>query len=285
MENSENINQSAKQAKCTDTIWMVVYVVCWFVIVALSICWIYFRFPHPTINVTDLLGNTCGVGSNQRNPNLPLSGINMIDKPYKHYYDSDEPGHSISNCVKECPLRDLSTIDDLVRYFEEFQINYCQYDLNISRLARDTSETTYFDPTVSCPKLPVYRSIPILGRCIPTGKNAPIQQTKKLLASIRFWEVAQQMFNDLLDGQSIRNKRCFRYSSNAYVMIARNKINFNEAANSMVGDTLLVCVCNSIREKDDCGRFKEYSLAAIFNPEAVNEISMQERQVAHSSEA
>ncbi|XP_050090154.1 choline transporter-like 1 [Anopheles aquasalis] len=182
----------------TDIFWLILYVIFWIALIVIAIFSFIYGNPLRLINGYDSFGNTCGVRSNDKYSNIPLSGMNTVDKPYLFFLDIKELRHTITVCVKECPERELLNAAELYRYYEERQSKYCRYDFNMSLLlTAEASGPKYFDLTGPCPTLPVYQSSPVLHRCIPTGKNAPIQQVKKMYALINSWEATQQVFSDM----------------------------------------------------------------------------------------
>lgn len=124
--------------------------------------------------------------------------MNTLDKPYLFFLDIKELRQSLKICVKECPKKDIANAMELYRYYEERDAKFCRYDFNMSLLT--TQEATgpkYFAFAGPCPKLPVYEGSPVLHRCIPTGKNAPLNQVKDMYALFNSWGAAQQLFSDI----------------------------------------------------------------------------------------
>ncbi|XP_052860619.1 choline transporter-like 1 isoform X2 [Anopheles cruzii] len=182
----------------TDIFWLILYVVFWIALIVIAIFSFIYGNPLRIINGYDSFGNTCGVDSNEKYSNIPLSGMNTADKPYLFFLDVKELRHTLTVCVKECPRRELTNAAELYRYHEETFTKLCRYDFNMTfLLTPEASGPKYFDYTGPCPPLPVYQSAPVLHRCIPTGANAPLQQVKKMYALINSWEATQQVFSDL----------------------------------------------------------------------------------------
>ncbi|XP_058054263.1 choline transporter-like 1 isoform X2 [Anopheles bellator] len=182
----------------TDIFWLILYVVFWIALIVIAIFSFIYGNPLRIINGYDSFGNTCGVHSNDKYSNIPLSGMNTADKPYLFFLDVKELRHTLTICVKECPKRELTNAAELYRYNQETFTKLCRYDFNMSfLLTPEASGPKYFDYTGPCPPLPVYQSAPVLHRCIPTGANAPLQQVKKMYALINSWEATQQVFSDL----------------------------------------------------------------------------------------
>ena len=59
------------------------------------------------------------------------------------------------------------------------------------------SDEMIFHFTGPCPKFPIYEGTPVLHRCIPTGKNAPLKEVKELYSLISSWDFVEQTARDL----------------------------------------------------------------------------------------
>ncbi|EDS37715.1 conserved hypothetical protein [Culex quinquefasciatus] len=154
--------------------------------------------PLRIINGYDSFGNTCGVKSNEKFAKFPLSGMNTVDKPYVFFLDIKELRQTLKICVKECPKQQINSSMELYKYYEDRDTKYCRYDFDMSLLkTQQSSDPKYFAFAGPCPTIPVYKSKPVLHRCIPSGKNAPLHQVKDMYALINSWGAAQQVFSDL----------------------------------------------------------------------------------------
>ena len=128
------------------------------------------------------------------------AGINTLNKPYVFFFDVKELQQSLKICVKECPKLQLNDSRDLYNYYRETDSKYCRYDfdmkkLNDPKILRD--DAMYFDIVGPCPKLPVYEALPLLHRCVPTGKNGPLKEAKELYNLISSWDFVEQTARDL----------------------------------------------------------------------------------------
>lgn len=58
-------------------------------------------------------------------------------------------------CVKQCPDRYMSTMDDIKKYYKETGTNLCKYDFDYNSISNENSKflNSRFGP---CPELPVY---------------------------------------------------------------------------------------------------------------------------------
>lgn len=152
----------------------------------------------------DSFGNTCGVSSNEkfRESGLPpnLSGISTIDKPYVFFFDLKEIKQSLKICVKECPTRQIDDPRQLYTYYQEKNSKYCRYDFDMNELndpSISASNEMKFHFTGPCPKLPLYEASPVLHRCIPSGKNAPLKEVTELYSLISSWDFVEHTARDL----------------------------------------------------------------------------------------
>lgn len=69
--------------------------------------------PLRLINGYDSFGNTCGVESNERYQDLPLSGMNTLAKPYVFFLDIKHLRETLKLCVEECPNKKVSSKAEL----------------------------------------------------------------------------------------------------------------------------------------------------------------------------
>ncbi|KAL1380131.1 hypothetical protein pipiens_014432 [Culex pipiens pipiens] len=183
---------------CTDIFWLVVYVLFWIALLVVAVFSFVYGNPLRIINGYDSFGNTCGVKSNEKFAKFPLSGMNTVDKPYVFFLDIKELRQTLKICVKECPKQQINSSMALYQYYEDRDTKYCRYDFDMSLLkTQQSSDPKYFAFAGPCPTIPVYKSKPVLHRCIPSGKNAPLHQVKDMYALINSWGAAQQVFSDL----------------------------------------------------------------------------------------
>lgn len=154
--------------------------------------------PLRLINGYDSFGNTCGVQHNQKFSGFPLSGLNTLDKPNLFFLDVTELRQTLKICVRECPSRIIHNREDLYRYYLDTDSKLCRYDFNMTlMLGVQPKDMNYFDFLGPCPPFPVHESTAVLHRCIPSGKQAPMQQVRDVYDVVNSWSVAQQLFGDL----------------------------------------------------------------------------------------
>lgn len=114
--------------------------------------------PVRIINGYDSFGNTCGTKYNRKMVNNQFSGLDTSDKPYLLFYDIKELKRSLKTCVRECPKRTISKIEDIPVYYRETNNNICRYDFNYT----DFANQSIIDKKVlsgsfgPCPVVPIY---------------------------------------------------------------------------------------------------------------------------------
>lgn len=92
--------------------------------------------------------------------NLELSGVNTLDKPYLLFYDVKELKHSLKICVKECPKRMLSKIEEVNTYYKETGVNLCKYDFDYKYFTNKTIHKDGLSGSFGpCPVLPIYERL------------------------------------------------------------------------------------------------------------------------------
>lgn len=106
----------------------------------------------------DSFGNVCGT-TNEGFSEMSLSGRDMSDKPYVFFFNLHEMDTSIRICVEECPSSVIDSMEDLIKFYEDRNINLCLYNFNITNQTENLSSTSQLDLKVTemdCPKFPIY---------------------------------------------------------------------------------------------------------------------------------
>lgn len=169
--------------------------------------------PLRLINGYDSFGNTCGVESNEKFKDLPMSGMNTINKKYVFFLDIKQLRQTLKLCVEECPAQRVSTKMELFDYYQKRQTTLCRYDFNMERLREnDRPNINYFDYLGPCPVLPVYQSKPVLNRCVPSLKTAPAEareDVKNVYSLLNSWGAAEQLLGDLYTTWYVIPVMCF----------------------------------------------------------------------------
>lgn len=125
--------------------------------------------PIRIINGYDSFGNTCGTKNNKPVENLTLSGLDTSDKPFLLFYDVKNLKESLKICVKECPSKTMTTIDEIYKYHLE-GVDVCKYDFNYKSLTdKSIDQNVLLAPLGPCPVLPLYEGlvpIPLINQII-----------------------------------------------------------------------------------------------------------------------
>lgn len=102
--------------------------------------------------------------------------------------------------MNECPTKEIEDPRQLYSYYQENKTQLCRYDFDMTKLndrSLASSNEMIFHFTGPCPKLPILEGAPVLHRCIPTGKNAPLKGVKDLYSLISSWDFVEQTARDL----------------------------------------------------------------------------------------
>lgn len=103
---------------------------------------------------------------------------------------------SLKICVKKCPDRTMTTMNDICKFYEETGSQLC-HDKPGNDLSA-CSNGNRKNKTGSCPGLPVYNSIPVLNRCIPKAiKDVGETIIANLYGLINSWDIIEQILGDL----------------------------------------------------------------------------------------
>lgn len=111
----------------------------------------------------DSFGNVCGT-NNEKFSEMSLSGMDMSDRPYVFFFNLKDMESSIRICVEECPSTYIEDMEGLRTFYEERNVNLCQYNFNITDQTEEnvsslsTSQLDFKVDTaeIDCPKFPIY---------------------------------------------------------------------------------------------------------------------------------
>ncbi|XP_030761838.1 CTL-like protein 1 [Sitophilus oryzae] len=187
-----------EERTCTDVFWLILFILFWFLMVIIAAFSFVYGNPIRIINGYDSFGNTCGTKHNKVMGNFTLSGLDTSDKPYLLFYDVKDLKESLKICVKECPTRTLTTVQELYDYHKS-GVDLCKYGFNYESLNdRSIDKAVLLAPLGPCPVLPVYEGKPVLHRCIPK----PIKEvTESILRNfydlLNGWDTLEQILSDL----------------------------------------------------------------------------------------
>ncbi|XP_015511802.1 choline transporter-like 1 isoform X2 [Neodiprion pinetum] len=181
---------------CTDIFWLCLFILFWFLMILIAAFALVYGNPIRLINGFDSFDNTCGVKNNKKFGNMELSGQDTSDKPYLFFLDVANLKDSLKICVKECPDRNMETMEQVCQFYKDTGSQLC-HDRPGSKFSACTSQNSK-DKTGACPVLPVYNSTVILNRCIPRA----IGKVAETIASnvyglINSWDAIEQILGDL----------------------------------------------------------------------------------------
>ncbi|XP_076162811.1 choline transporter-like protein 1 isoform X2 [Ptiloglossa arizonensis] len=182
--------------ECTDIFWLCCFIVFWFLMILIAAFALVYGNPLRLINGYDSFGNTCGMKNNPKFGSMELSGQDTSDKPYLFFLDINNVTQSLKICVKKCPDRTMTTMNDICKFYEETGSQLC-HDKPRNNFSA-CSNGNRKNKTGSCPELPVYNSIPILNRCIPKAiRDVGETIIANLYGLINSWDVIEQILGDL----------------------------------------------------------------------------------------
>lgn len=120
----------------------------------------------------------------------------MLYSRYLFFLDIYNVTQSLKICVKQCPDRTLNDINDICTFYKETGSQLC-HDRPGGGFSACNSESSKFK-NGSCPKWPVYPSVPVLNRCIPKAVQ-DVSETiiSNLYGLINSWDVIEQVLGDL----------------------------------------------------------------------------------------
>lgn len=168
-----------KSRRCTDRGWLILFVICWIVLIVAGIWSFYEGNPSRLIRGYDSFGNICG----QRNrpiSGVSWSGMDQRDCPYVFHMNPQNVSSSLKVCVQKCADKNLTNDGDILMFYQRSgsELKRYDYDLNEKQpekkfypripptdilYRRRTDEERGFGPF---PKFPVTKQRPVLNRCV-----------------------------------------------------------------------------------------------------------------------
>lgn len=168
-----------KGRKCTDKCWLIIFVICWLVLIMAGVWSFYEGNPSRLIRGYDSFGNICG----QRNrliDGVSWSGMDMRDSPYVFHMNPHNTSTSLKVCVKKCADKNLTNDGDIFMFYQQTGSELKRYDYDLDErdpgkkfyssihageiaLRRRRDEERGFGPF---PKFPVFKQRPVLNRCV-----------------------------------------------------------------------------------------------------------------------
>ncbi|KOX69985.1 CTL-like protein 1 [Melipona quadrifasciata] len=224
-EDDEQQPEPTRIRECTDIIWLCCFIVFWFLMILIAAFAFVYGNPIRLINGYDSFGNTCNVKNNPKFGSMELSGQDTSDKPfsinmelinfhiekqcrnivkyheinyfiYLFFLDIYNVTQSLKICVKKCPDRTMTTMNDICKFYEETGSQLCHDKPGNNFSACNNGNRK--NKTGSCPELPVYNSIPVLNRCIPKAiKDVGETIIANLYGLINSWDIIEQILGDL----------------------------------------------------------------------------------------
>lgn len=127
---------------------------------------------------------------------LWLYNLKILYSRFLFFLDIRNVTQSLKICVKQCPDRTLWDMNDICTFYKETGSQLC-HDRPGGDFSACNSESSKFK-NGSCPKPPIYPSIPVLNRCIPKAVQ-DVSETiiSNLYGLINSWDVIKQVLGDL----------------------------------------------------------------------------------------
>ncbi|XP_063226885.1 choline transporter-like 1 isoform X1 [Bacillus rossius redtenbacheri] len=194
---------SPRPRSCTDVVWLCFFIAFLFLMIVIAAFAIVYGNPLRLINGYDSFGNTCGTNYNEKREGDNLSGVNTIDKPYLLFMDVGHVSAAMKICVKKCPDRNLDTLSDIRKFYQETGSKLCRYDFDMkefdNRSLNDKEKLMAFSGKFGpCPSLPVYKSAGVLNRCVPRLVSHVTGQVFHGARSLlEGWGAVEQILGDL----------------------------------------------------------------------------------------
>lgn len=194
--------------KCTDKFWLIIFVICWVILSAVSFWSLIGGHPNRIIQGYDSFGNICGQ-RNKRIPGVSWSGLDMRDKPFVFHMNPVNVSFTMKICVKSCAEKNMTQESDILLYSTRSSSNLFRYDYDprgapshYSAIPqrdiiglRKSDEARGFGPL---PILPVTKQRPILHRCVGTDRiklgNSLINN---VYSYIKNQEIAHKIVSDI----------------------------------------------------------------------------------------
>jgi len=123
----------------------------------------------------------------------------MLHYRYLFFLDIKNVTHSLKICVKKCPDRILSKMEDICQFYKDTGSQLC-HDRPGGDFSACNSKSSIFK-NGSCPERPVYPSTPVLNRCIPKAIKEASETMSEVISNlygfINSWDVIEQVLGDL----------------------------------------------------------------------------------------
>lgn len=121
-----------------------------------------------------------------------IINFHQLNFRYLFFLDVHNVTQSLKICVKKCPDRTMTTMNDICKFYKETGSQLC-HDKPGNNLSACNGNIKNI--TGSCPEL-VYNSIPVLNRCIPKAIK-DVGVIANLYGFINSWDIIEQILGDL----------------------------------------------------------------------------------------
>ncbi|KAL1464872.1 hypothetical protein WDU94_004480, partial [Cyamophila willieti] len=203
--NEENV--SIKVRGCTDVFFLCIFIL--FILVMIIIGGFAFVYGNPLrlIHGYDSFGNTCGSSTNEY-IGTDLSGLDLTRKKFLYFLDVRNLKISLQVCVEKCPDRNMETMNDIQEFYSRTNSSLCSYDIDLmnltasryfnSKLKPDQQTTALHSSLGPCPPFPIYKSVPVLNRCVPEPvKDITDEVLSNVYGLLNSWPPVQQILSDV----------------------------------------------------------------------------------------
>lgn len=211
--NSDDLKREAetldKTRRSTDKFWLVLFIICWIVLMVASIWSFTSGHPNRILQGYDSFGNICGQ-KNKQIKGVNWSGIDMTDKPYVFHMLPSNTSYTMKVCVKQCAEKDFNSDADISMFYSRTHSALFRYDYSLSNAEsyytesinrrdliplRAKDESQGFGPL---PHLPVKKQRPVLNRCVSTDRiklgNSVINNAYNYLKNM---DIAHKLVSDI----------------------------------------------------------------------------------------
>jgi solute carrier family 44 protein 1 (choline transporter-like protein) len=160
-----------KKRTCTDSFCLAIFVGFLLLLLVIGAYGYTHGDMYKIVYGTDSFGGVC----NRKNPNISailngtkdtyrFGGNDLRGKKYLFPMDIRNPSKSAWICVDQCPSETFLSTKEMYEYYKANGTDYCMYPK-----IRDRFNNKHISSNTGvCPVFPVYKSIPILNRCIPS---------------------------------------------------------------------------------------------------------------------
>ncbi|XP_039264968.2 choline transporter-like protein 1 [Styela clava] len=165
---------------CTDIVPLTFFVIFFVGMILIAAFSIASGAASRLINGYDSYGNICNQ-VNKKIVNSDKSGLDLRGKKYVFFMDVMDPPTSLEICVEKCPDRELETMQDVKKFFDDTGSQLCDYQVDPDQYHSQASSK--YGP---CPVLPVRPSSSVLFRCVPDDLPDFLSDLVKIVYNVDF---------------------------------------------------------------------------------------------------